>query len=304
LSGLLPIPGWDSKNDWQGFVDPTDLPTCFNPERGFFATANQDLNEFGEVNPINLPMGIYRAQRIIELLQQNQQVDVEYIKQMHYDLYSKQAERLMPIIQPFLPETEKGKILKAWDLKYAIDSKAALLFESVYLNLIKTVFGKNGIGEAAMEHLLNHTGIFTDYYANFDNVLMDENSPWFNEADREQQIKAAIEIGLNVPAKSYGETHQYDMMNIFLGGKLPGFLGFDIKNKPMPGSRATIPQGQIWIAAGRINTFAPSFRMIVEMEKDGMLTNIAGGPSGIRFSKWYKSDLKNWEEGIYKELGR
>jgi penicillin amidase len=302
LSGLLPIPGWDSKNDWQGFVDPKDLPTCFNPEAGIFATANQDLNEFGEVKAINLPMGIYRAQRIIELLQQNQQVDVEYIKQMHYDLYSKQAGLLMPIILPLLPETENGKILKAWDLKYSIDSKGAMLFESVYFNLIKIVFGKNGFGDEVMEHLLNHTGIFTDFYANFDDVLMDEDSPWFRNGDRDKHIEEAIKIGLNVQAKPYGETHQYDMMNIFLGGKLPGFLGFDIKNKPMPGSRATILQGQIWIAAGRVNTFAPSFRMIVEIEKAGMLTNIAGGPSGSRFSRWYKSDLKNWEEGTYKKL--
>jgi len=302
LSGLLPIPGWESKNDWQGFVDPSDLPTCYNPESGFFATANQDLNEFVKVKPINLPMGAYRAQRIIELLQRNQEIDVDYIKRIHYDLYSKQAERLIPFLLPFLPETENGKILREWDVNYAIDSKGAMLFESVYLNLIGVVFGKNGIGEEAMEHLLNHTGIFTDYYANFDDVLMDENSPWFKEVDRDTQIKEAISRGLNVQAKPYGETHRYDMMNIFLGGKLPGFLGFDIKNVQMPGSRATIPQGQIWIAAGRINTFAPSFRMIVEMEQDGMLTNIAGGPSDSRFSKWYKSDLKNWEKGRYKKL--
>ncbi|HEX9971514.1 MAG TPA: penicillin acylase family protein, partial [bacterium] len=53
LSGLLPIPGWESKNDWQGFVDPKDLPTEYNPDAGFFATANQDMNKFGKAKPIN-----------------------------------------------------------------------------------------------------------------------------------------------------------------------------------------------------------------------------------------------------------
>ncbi|HEX9973914.1 MAG TPA: penicillin acylase family protein, partial [bacterium] len=301
LTGLLPIPGWESKNDWQGFVDPKDLPTDYNPDAGFFATANQDMNKFGKAKPINLPMGIYRAQRIIELLQQNDQVDVAYIKQMHYDLHSKQAERLMPLLLKLLPETENGKILREWDLKYGIDSKGAMLFESVYLNLVKIVFGKNGIGEATMDHLICCTGIFTDYYGNFDDVLMDENSAWFAENDRDGQIKAAIQKGLNVEVKPYGEVHKYDMMNIFLGGKLPAFLGFDLKDIPMPGCRATIPQGQIWIAAGRVNTFAPSFRMIVEIEKEGMFTNISGGPSGSRFSKFYKSDIENWKQGIYKK---
>ncbi|MCI0494411.1 penicillin acylase family protein [candidate division KSB1 bacterium] len=302
LSGLLPIPGWESKNDWQGFVDPKDLPTDYNPDAGFFATANQDMNEFGKAKPINLPMGAYRAQQIIELLQQNDHVDVEYIKQMHYDLHSKQAERLMPLFLKFLPDTETGRILKEWDLKYDISSKGAMLFESVYLNLIKIVFGKHGIGEQAMDYLITQTGIFTDYYANFDDVLMDANSAWFSDKNRDAQIMEAIQKGLNVEVKPYGEVHKYDMLNIFLGGKLPGFFGFDVKDIPMPGSRATIPQGQIWIAAGRINTFAPSFRMIVELEKAGILSNIAGGPSGSGFSKFYQSDIKYWKQGIYKKL--
>lgn len=153
-----------------------------------------------------------------------------------------------------------------------------------------------------MDFLIKQTGIFTDYYANFDVVLMDENSCWFAENNRDGQIKEAIETGLDVDVKPYGAAHNYDMLNIFLGGKLPGFFGFDVKGRPMPGSRATIPQGQIWIAAGRVNTFAPSFRMIVELEKSGIQSNIAGGPSGSRFSKFYKSDIENWERGIYKKL--
>jgi len=302
ISGLLPIVGWESKNDWQGFVDPADLPNGYNPDSGFFATANQDLNELGTARPINLPMGAYRAQRIIELLQQNDQIDVEYIKKMHYDLYSKQAEQIMPLLLPLLPASENADILRKWDLRYDIDSKGAMLFESIYLNLIKAVFGKHGIGEKAMEQLLSNTGLFVDYFANFDAVLLDQDSPWFQQADRSSLIKEAVETGLNVTPKPYGSVHHYDMMNIFLGGKLPGFMGFDIKNRPMPGSRATISQGQIWVAAGRINTFAPSFRMIVAMDKPGMLTNLPGGPSGSRFSRWYKSDLQRWELGGYKKL--
>jgi penicillin amidase len=92
------------------------------------------------------------------------------------------------------------------------------------------------------------------------------------------------------------------MLNIFLGGKFPGFFGFDIKGLSMSGSRATIHQGQVYRSAGRITSFAPSYRMIVEIEKSGMWTNLVGGPSGSRFSKWYTFDLKNWMTGKYKKL--
>jgi penicillin amidase len=42
--------------------------------------------------------------------------------------------------------------------------------------------------------------------------------------------------------------------------------------------------------------------MIVDMAIDEIHTNMAGGPSDRRFSKWYCSDLKNWETGIYKRV--
>ena len=69
------------------------------------------------------------------------------------------------------------------------------------------------------------------------------------------------------------------------------------------GGRATIPQGQSFSCLGRLAIFAPSFRMIAEMAGDTLETNIAGGPSGSRFSRWYTSDLESWERGEYKMLG-
>jgi penicillin amidase len=177
-----------------------------------------------------------------------------------------------------------------------------MLFEAIYAETIVVVFGKNGLGEDLIRHLFAETGIFNDYYGNFDDVLLDENSPWFKNVDRETQLREALERGLAGPGQPYGQTRKYDLTNIFFGGRLPAFFGFDVKNRMLPGNRATIPQGQIFKNAGRVTTFSPSFRMIVEIEKDEMQTNIAGGPSGKRFSKWYKSDFENWEAGRYKTL--
>ena len=64
VSGFIPLPGWEEKNDWQGFHQPEDLPRCLNPECGYFVTSNQDLNEYGKVDPINVGMGPYRSDRI------------------------------------------------------------------------------------------------------------------------------------------------------------------------------------------------------------------------------------------------
>ena len=92
------------------------------------------------------------------------------------------------------------------------------------------------------------------------------------------------------------------MAHLLFGGQLPKFLGFDYGPIQLPGCRATIPQGQIFNNAGRLTTFSPTYRFIADLATDEIHTNLAGGPTDRRFSKWYVSDLQNWYEGQYKVL--
>lgn len=128
VSGLLPLAGWDAANDWQGIVDAALLPRCVNPKVGYFATANNDLNRFGQVAPINLPMGSYRAERIAELLEQHDKFTVNDVRAMHYDVYSRQAAEFMSVFRPLLPERPQGSILRDWDCCYDLESEGAFLF--------------------------------------------------------------------------------------------------------------------------------------------------------------------------------
>ncbi len=301
-SGLLPLPAWEEKYDSPGFNDPDDLPCVFNPPEGIIATANQDLNYLGRSNPINLCMGSYRADRVVQLLESRSDIDAAFMKDMHYDLYSLQAERLMKIIAPLLPDTENGRILKSWDLRYPADAKGAMLFESVYRSIVDVVFGEHGFGRDVVGHLFSETSLFNDYYANFDRILEKPSSAWFDGRRREELLRQGIQEGLDVKAQGYGQTRSVVLAHLLFGGQLPRFLGFDRGPVVLPGGRATIPQGQIFKHAGRLTTFSPGYRMITDMAADEIHTNLLGGPSDRRFSKWYLSDLKNWYEGNYKVL--
>ncbi|MCU0576561.1 MAG: penicillin acylase family protein [Desulfobacterota bacterium] len=274
ISGLLALPGWEQKYDPKGFVEKDRLPSAYNPDEGFIATANQDLNHLGQSVPINLPMGAYRAERIADLLRDGQKLTVEDMKRMHFDLYSLQAERLMRIIRDLLPATPNGRILKAWDMRYDSHSKGAMLFESVYHALYRVVFGDHGLGRQVVDHIMQETSVFNDYYANLDAVLMCETSAWFEGKDRDEVFK----------------------------GKFPRFFGYDYGPVELPGCRATIPQGQIFRSAGRLTTFSPSYRFVTDMATLEMHTNIAGGPTDRRFSRWYTADVDNWVHGRYKVL--
>lgn len=302
VTGFVPLPGWEKKNDWQGFENPQDLPRCYNPESGFFVTSNQNLNEYGKVDPINMGMGSYRSDRIGKLLSENNDITRETMYKIHYDVYSIQARLFMKILGPLLPDTPPGKILKNWDFEYAADSKGAFLFDKFYKELYRRVFGRNGFGTDAVEHIDKHTGMFNDFYINFDRILLSENSAWFGSNTREELYLKAVQKALKVVPQKWGNTRKVIMKNIIFDGRLPKFFGFDRGPITMIGSLATPHQGQIFESAGRQTTFAPSFRMVIDLSTDEMNTNMAGGPSDRRFSKWYCSDLENWIAGKYKTI--
>ncbi len=302
ISGFVPLPGWDIQNDWQGFVDHTDLPRCINPESGVIVTANQDLNEWGHVDPINVVMGPYRADRIRELLSPGDKLTCEDMYKIHYDVYSPQARQFMEILYDCLPETPNSEMLKKWEYEYSSGSKGAWLFEAFYKALYQEIFGYNGFGQDALRHLETHTGIFTDFYLNFDRIMMSEVSAWFNGKSREVIYTRAAEQALSQQPRPWGESRQVMLSHILLGGRLPRFLGFDRGPVTLIGNRATPHQGQIYESAGRQTTFAPSYRMVTDLSADVIHTNMCGGPSDRRFSKWYCSDLENWKNGRYKQL--
>ncbi|MFO7558435.1 MAG: penicillin acylase family protein [Desulfobacterales bacterium] len=302
ISGFVPLPGWKKENDWQGFEKPEDLPRCYNPECGYFVTSNQDLNGYGKVRPINMAMGPYRSDRIADLLSGPEQFTCDDMIKIQYDVFSVQAESFMKILSPLLPKTAQGKILEEWDLKYDSDSKGAYLFHKFYRELCRKVFGENGFGSQAVQYIDTHTGVFNDFYLNFDRILLSKKSSWFRGQTREEIYSEAAEKALSGDVKSWGEVQKVMLSNIFFGGKLPRFLGFDRGPITIIGSLATPHQGQIFESAGRKTSFAPSYRMITDLSRDEVYTNMAGGPSDRRFSRWYCSDIENWAAGKYKKL--
>jgi penicillin amidase len=208
----------------------------------------------------------------------------------------------MKILGPLLPDTKLGKILKNWNFEYSADSEGAFLFDRFYKELYLEVFGKNGFGTEVVEHIDKHTGMFNDFYINFDRILLSEKSLWFGGSKREDIYLRAAEKAMKEQPEKWGNARKVIMKNILFDGKLPKFLGFDRGPITIIGSLATPHQGQIFESAGRQTSFAPSFRLVTDLSTDDIYTNLAGGPSDRRFSKWYCSDLENWISGKYKKI--
>lgn len=304
VNGFLPMPGWDPEYDWKGFADPKDLPREYNPECGYIVTANQDQNHQGVLDPANMPMGDYRARRISQLLEERGNHDFHSTRAIQMDTYSIQAREFLDILLPAAPDSRGKSVLESWDCKYDFDSQAAPFFEAFYSELRKKVFGEAGIGVDIMVHLEQETGVFIDFYQNFDRMMTDENSPWYKDFTREQAFAAALakaEEGYDWN-KTWQDVNKAMLTNIFFGGKTPAYLGFDYGPIPLRGGRATPHQGQIYNSGGRQTTFSPSFRMITDMGEKVLYTCIAGGTSDRRLSKYYKDGVEDWLEGKFKKL--
>ena len=87
---------------------------------------------------------------------------------------------------------------------------------------------------------------------------------------------------------------------MLFAGKLPSWTGFDRGPIKLPGGRGSPWQGQIYRAAGRTTSFAPSYRFITDLGTDEAHTRLAGGISDRRFSRLYCNEIDAWTRGDYK----
>ncbi|MEW6554492.1 MAG: penicillin acylase family protein [Actinomycetota bacterium] len=296
--GVLPLPGWDEAYDWKGFYPPEKNPRLLNPESGYFGTSNQDLNHLSDVHIQTMPMSDDRAVRIAELLAAREDHSVESLMKMQYDVYSKHAERIMPLIRHLLPEGGNGDLLREWDLVYSSDCVAACVFENVYFEIARTVFGDYGVGREVVEYILDNSELYYMYYGQFDNVLQREESLWFGGRTRDDVLMEAVARGLEMEAAPFGSTHQVMMKNLVYGDMIPDFNYGPIE---IIGCRGTVSQGAIFNApGGRVGTFSPAIRFICPMSTNKYYSVLAGGPSEKPTSPLYASGVEDWLSGKFK----
>jgi len=135
--GLMPVPG-DGRYEWQGFIPFNDLPRVFQPQQGWFATANQ----------MNLPEGYpvaerkigfewadsARWQRIAEVLKAKDKMTLADAMDLQNDDVAMLGRRLVALLQPLASDdvnVKKGlDLLKGWDARDSGDSAAAAVYEA------------------------------------------------------------------------------------------------------------------------------------------------------------------------------
>lgn len=304
-NGLLPVPAWDERNHWQGWVSSDQLPRIYDPPEGFVASANENVNPPGGPMLITLPVPDYRKRRIVERLEELPQATIEDMQALQYDVVSLQARDLLKIFLPHLPPGDVRDRLEAWDGSYAPESTEATMFQRLYRNVLLEIFGDDsqGLGWRRMLYLCSRVGYSTMVITCIDRLLSRDDSLWWQGRDKAELIrKAALKLQSEVD-QPWSVTNAFKFTNRFFESQRVGrALGFHTGELPMPGCHATPFQGHLLRVAKRETTFAPSYHFVVDLGSDEAWTNLPGGPSESRFSGWYMNDIPRWCDGNYKQL--
>jgi penicillin G amidase len=134
--GLVPVPG-DGRYEWDGFLPIKELPNTFNPEKGFWATANENLV------PKNYPhrdavgwewADSSRSNRISEVITGREKHPIEDMRKLQVDYTSLPARQLVPYLNSIKSsntEVEKMKqMLLSWDFVMDKSSVAATIYSA------------------------------------------------------------------------------------------------------------------------------------------------------------------------------
>lgn len=185
-NGRLPVPGWKSETEWQGYIPFEELPSAYNPPVGMLLSANH------RVEPEGYPYYLsdsytpgYRAQRIENLLQEYAPISIADMDSIQEDTYSPQAALLTPyldVVEAKTPlEEEALAALRDWDLHTDIEGAGASVYEAWHMRLLaNTVTDELGdntaqwyIGGHYIRHATQHVPMLVD-------MMSDPNHEWFD----------------------------------------------------------------------------------------------------------------------------
>ncbi len=307
-SGLAPASAADAKNHWRGWQDAEALPKQYDPPEGFVASANENINPPGGPLYVTMQLPEYRYRRVNERLAELPLATLADMQALQYDVVSLQARDLLAIILPHLPEGDLKKRLQEWPCTYTPESLEASLFQRLYRNILLEIFGQDstehgGIGWRRMFYLGSRIGYSTMLLTAIDKLLQKETSHWWKQRDKGELIRRASERLKPEDEKPWSQVNAFRFTNRFFDGHRVGrLLGYRSAEMAMPGNHATPFQGHLFRSAKRESTFAPSYHFVTDLGCDEAWSNLPGGPSESRFSRYYKIDIPNWVAGQYKRL--
>lgn len=306
--GTLPVPGWTGEYDWIGHVAFEDLPHDLNPEKGYFASFNNEPKP----TPYHVT-NFYlfeRASSFEELIAGYDRVSPEDAREFQLNTVSMVARRWTPILLEAVKDVEENReardLLMGWDYAIDIDSPAATIFNQFYVELMKNTLADEAGEDVWDEYLSQYIIIYIPDLV-LTNIIDDANNPLFDDVTTLDLVETRDDIvrrsfadavdvltdrlGKNPDNWAWGEVHRMTFTHP-MGEKLPFF---NLKPRPISGDDFTINAG-LWdnehpyaMKSGGV------IRLIVDFSAPETATIISPpGQSGQFLSPHYDDLVDRW----------
>ncbi|MCL2453898.1 MAG: penicillin acylase family protein [Micrococcales bacterium] len=317
--GTWPRPGWDSAYDWQGYVDPADMPRVLDPEEGFIVAANQAVTPAGVGPPLSRDWDYgYRSQRIRDLLLETIEqggVTVTDMERIAIDKHSAAADLLVPL----LLEQDVGDgfdadgqaLLRDWDRQMDADSAAAMYFAAVWAEVLMRTYSDELpeafelSGDSRSVELIRQ-------------IIDSPDSRWWDDVstprvveNRDEVLSRALvnarreltaQLGSAPTSWRWGTLHRATPRHPVLGGDdVPALVRALVNPAPRSvGGGSSVVDATAWDAASGSYEVrsGPSARMVVDLsDLDSSTWVNLTGTSGHPASVHYSDQLAAWADG-------
>ena len=310
--GQLPVPGWSGEFDWTGEVPFEALPFELNPDRGYIVTANQAV--VGPDYPYLLgddwAYG-HRAQRITDLLEAVDRLDVAAVQTMQMDSRNPNAEFLVPQLPPPSDDPFQAAaraLFDGWDYDQPADSAAGAYFNGFWRHLLALTF-HDQLPEVDWPDGGDR------WFEVVRLIWADESADWWDDVStppREQRddivatalVDARTEL-TNRLAKDpqrweWGRLHQLDLEHQPFGTLGIAVIERLFNRGPLElGGGGALVDATAWNAANGYDVvWVPSMRMVVDLaDLDGSTWVNLTGQSGHPYDRTYTDQAELWRDG-------
>ncbi|WP_231637150.1 penicillin acylase family protein [Microbacterium sp. No. 7] len=312
--GSMPVPGWTSQFDWQGFVPFEELPVVYNPPSGYIVTANNAI--IGPDYPHHLTNDWdygWRAARIADLIERTSAVR----KLTADDMSAFQADEEFWIGKRLAAEysgiavddpkvQEALDLLDMWDAQNSASSAEAAFANVLWDELAQNLFARRDDPVP----LSNQARLFLVV----DRLFDDPTSPWWtnDEIDvsgKDAMLRDAAERAYARLSALQGDTpHRWNWGRLHAIGLTHGTFGSSgiapiemlFNRGPYPvGGGASVVNATGWaLGSGSFaTTTVPSMRMTVDLSDfDASRWNHLTGTSGHVFHPNYVDQVEAWQQ--------
>ncbi|HAA10374.1 MAG TPA: penicillin acylase family protein [Cytophagales bacterium] len=307
--------GASGLDDAERFHPFADNPHSINPPEGYVYSAN---NQPDSING-KLYSGYYlpdlRARRVVHLIESEEKVTVDSVKQMALDQYAPLYDTIQPILLASIANSADPDLLAAlrdWDFQMDTEAFAPLIYQRWMYEIIEQA-QKDELGDTLWATYRKSNG----FKVVMERLLVNEASRWWDNVHTEAKesrtdiLMAAFDSTLQDLSKNWGEDYTqwrwgaaHPVTHAHTMGTALSFLNVGPLEAPAGNEVLNNIGYRYGDAKVHAPTFGPSTRRIVDFAdvRNNSWSILPTGQSGAYFSPHYADQAEMYVRGEFRKM--